>query len=133
MNGLEVPTSTYTFELKNNVLILNKTNFPRPNATAVADVSGATLDQTNNAIFGWDKEHTRVGVTTELGLEGVITDNPILLSGGFLSSQSLLIGAGIFASSLLDNSGTTFQSPPSIGAYEYVRPRTMTTTRELRS
>lgn len=37
--------------------------------------------------------------------------------------DSPLIGAGVFTGWLLDNSGKRFRNPPSIGAYEYVRPR----------
>jgi len=42
----------------------------------------------------------------------LITDNPCIESGKYLGN-------------VLDAQKTTYQSPPSIGAYEYIRPRTM--------
>jgi hypothetical protein len=37
--------------------------------------------------------------------------------------DSPLIGAGVFTGWALDNSGKRFRNPPTIGAFEYVRPR----------
>jgi len=39
--------------------------------------------------------------------------------------NSPLIAAGIYTGSLQDNNSTTYWNPPTIGAFEYIRPRTM--------
>lgn len=128
MNGPGVATSSYTFEVKNNVLVLDKTDSPRPNTTAIADVSGATLDQSNNAIYGWDNTRTRVGLLTELGLPGVLRDNPLLASTGELKSVSPLIGAGTNLGIYQDYNGNSFKRKPSIGAFEYYKRKTRNRT-----
>lgn len=48
-------------------------------------------------------------------------------------SDSSLIAAGVFLGVYKNANGRTFQVPPSIGAFEYVRPKTITTTRTMRS
>lgn len=133
MNGPTVAASTYTYELKNNTFVMNKADNVRTNTTAVADVSGATLEQSNNAVYGWDLIRTRVGVTTELGLAGAITTNPFLTSGGQLYPNSPLIEMGSYLGSLQDNNNTTYWTIPSIGAFEYIRPRTAASTRTMRT
>jgi len=48
-------------------------------------------------------------------------------------SGSPLIGAGTYLGSLQDNNSTTYWNPPTIGAFEYIRPRTAASTRTMRS
>lgn len=49
-----------------------------------------------------------------------------VLSGSYRPlSGSPLIEAGTYLGSLQDNNSTTYWNPPTIGAYEYIRPRTM--------
>jgi len=59
--------------------------------------------------------------------------DPLLSSAYRPLPGSPLIGAGEFLGNLQDKNSTTYQNPPSIGAYEYVRPRTAASTRTMRT
>lgn len=48
--------------------------------------------------------------------------------GGRLPVGSALTAGGVYIGSITGFDGKTFQNPPSIGAYEYIRPRTVRTT-----
>lgn len=46
---------------------------------------------------------------------------------------SSLISEGMFLGSLQDKNSTTYLVPPTIGAFEYIRPKTISSTRTMRS
>jgi hypothetical protein len=129
MKGPSVAAANYTFDLKNNVMMMEKADATRPNATAFGIESGATLIQSGNAFYGWDKLRTIVGGTTELGLSGAITSDPLLSSAYRPLPGSPLIGAGTHLGYVRDLDGKQRPNPPSIGAYDVAnvttRPRTV--------
>ncbi len=53
------------------------------------------------------------------------TTDPVLSSFYTPTSASNLILAGSYVTNLQDNNSTTYWNPPTIGAFEYIRPRTM--------
>lgn len=123
LKGASVAANLYTYDVRNNVLLMSKADPARANATAFAIESGTTFNQSNNAVFGWDKQRTQPGATTELGLSGAITSDPLLSAVGRPLAGSPLIGAGINLGPMLDASCKRFKRTPSIGAYEYISAR----------
>ena len=124
MKGPSVSASNYTYEVRNNALLLDKADPSRADSAAVQDEAGTTLLQSNNAISGWDKQRTRVGLTTELGLPGVVTGSLLLDPTTYRPlAGSPLIGAGLNVGPLLDKSGKRFARRPTIGAYEAIQFR----------
>jgi len=73
---------------------------------------------------------TLTRVTTSIGN---ISVEPLLDQFYRPKTSSPLIQAGTYLGAVQDANSTTFQNLPSIGAYEYVRPRTAATTRTMRS
>jgi len=49
------------------------------------------------------------------------------------TTTSPLIAAGTYVNASQDKNGVVYQNPPTIGAYEYIRPRTAATTRTMRT
>lgn len=121
MKGPGVAAANYTYEVRNNLLVLDKADQTRANSAAVQDEAGTTLTQSNNAIYGWDKQRTRVGLTTELGLSGAITADPLLDANFRPLPGSPLIGAGTHLGYRRDFDGKQRPNPPSIGAFDVAK------------
>jgi len=62
-----------------------------------------------------------------------ITENPLVNTFSYPLASSPLISAGLFRNCLQDNNNTTYWNLPSIGAYEYIRPRAAALTRTMRT
>lgn len=122
MKGPSVAAGNYTYDVRNNLLVLKDADPSRENA-AVQDESGTTLSQSNNAIYGWSKQRTRVGLTTELGLSGAITADPLLDANFRPLPGSPLIGAGTHLGYRRDFDGKQRPNPPSIGAFDVAKVR----------
>lgn len=118
-------TPAGSVELKNNA-------FMGSNYAISAEGTAAGTSQTiaNNYSSGSLNQDTGSRITPG----GVIfSSTPILNKYYRPVAGSSVIGAGQFLGIRPDLNTSTYQILPSAGAYEYVRPRTITTTRALRT
>jgi hypothetical protein len=116
-------------------------NFSDQNTFAYCDI-GIRINSSPLASSNKFRNSVTVSCTTDIQdnasqtFENILSGTPQTLEIDtffYPKAGSSLIEAGDWLGLKQDFIGTTFQNPPSIGAYEYVRPRTMTTTRELRT
>lgn len=84
--------------------------------------SGAT--ETNNAYWQCAVNYRVSGVSSS-PTNAIITDPFLNLFSYSPKENSPLIGNGNFVGIVQDKNSTTYWNPPTIGAYEYIRPRTM--------
>ncbi len=110
-----------TVTFKNN-LLYTKTPSLIPLPIITMSGSPPTLIEDTNAIHGYNTNTYRDG-GTDVALTNPVLGNPELTPEGKLTSDSPCKGAGIHSSYRTDISGKQFYNPPSIGAYEYERPR----------
>lgn len=67
------------------------------------------------------------------GAGAILIDPKLNFISYTLKNFSPLISAGTFFNVFQENSNILFWNPPSVGAYEYIRPKTITSTRTIRS
>lgn len=94
------------------------------------DVSDAAIRNTNSDASIEIKNNIINNFTTSIlkGAASVESNNEInlpLSSFYFVLPSSSAIAAGAYLGSLQDNNSTTYWNLPTIGAFEYIRPRTM--------
>jgi len=89
-------------------------------AQVICPTVGGWTNESYNTFYGFDVANTNhtLSITD-------ITANPLLNQYQRPIVASPLVEAGTYLGSLQDNNSTTYWNPPTIGAYEYVRPRTM--------
>jgi len=111
-----------TAVIKNNILL---------NCATGISMHGSAIED-YNCFYGNTTDRSLTAGVASWGINSIFT-NPLLNSFSRLTEASPAIMAGSRFNFIQDANGSTFQSPPSIGAYEYVRPRTAATTRTMRS
>jgi len=110
-----------TAVIKNNILL---------NCATGISMHGSAIED-YNCFYGNTTDRSLTAGVASWGINSIFT-NPLLNSFSRLTEASPAIMAGSRFNFIQDANGSTFQSPPSIGAYEYVRPRTAATTRTMR-
>lgn len=107
-----------------NNILYNPNNAVR--AAILTPQTGWSGDIKNNCIFSYpyvaQQEFSPFIVQTDTGS---ILEKPELSFFSRPSKNSFLIAAGSYLGNLQDNNSTTYWNPPTIGAFEYIRPRTM--------
>jgi hypothetical protein len=101
--------------VKNNVFVGDTGS-----AQVICPTTGGWTEENYNNFSGFTVANTN----HTLGAED-ITSNPQLNEFQRPTSSSPLIAAGAYLGNLQDKNRTTYWNSPSIGAYEYIRPRTM--------
>jgi len=101
--------------VKNNVFVGDTGS-----AQVICPTVGGWTNESYNTFYGFDVVNTNhtLSITD-------ITANPLLNQYQRPIVDSPLVEAGTYLGSLQDNNSTTYWNPPTIGAYEYIRPRTM--------
>jgi len=133
-NGVRVYKETgdpATLEIKNNIFLHD--SFSAKAAILTPQVSwNGSLD--NNLYLNFPsfarQEFSPFNVEPA---SGILTEDPLIFLDGRPKEGSPLIHVGLLINNNKDFNKNSFYSPPSIGAFEYIYPRTMTTTRELRT
>lgn len=129
---------------------------------SVLEGGAITMNIRNNIFVKLGEESSRAAILTpQVGWTGVIENNcvynfpyvaqeefspftlqpnsssylfsPELSQSNRLKSTSNLISTGKHINIKQDSVFTTYWNPPSIGAFEYIRPKTITSTRTMRS
>lgn len=88
-----------------------------------SNVVGQNPTCTKNAY--WQVTEPRIGSSGAFSEATEITADPLLTPSYRIKAGSPLIAAGTFVETSKDINENTRWNPPSIGAYEYMRPRTM--------
>lgn len=96
-----------------------------------SSLSSSTTISIQDDVGGWTNEDYNyfstsflTAVNHTMGANN-ITQNPKLKFLYFPFTGSSAIAAGTYLGNLQDKNSSAFWNPPSIGAYEYIRPRTM--------
>lgn len=85
----------------------------------------------NNCYYGNTTDRALLGGASSWGTSLFV--DPLLSAAYRPLAGSPLISAGIFTEVTQDKNSSTFWTTPTIGAYEYVRPRTTASLRTMRS
>jgi len=102
-------------------------------------LDGSLAVSVQDTIGGWSNEDYNYfsssfssAVNHTMGANN-LAQNPQLKFIYFPFTSSSAISVGTYLGNLQDKISNAYWNPPSIGAYEYVRPRTAATTRTMRS
>lgn len=87
-------------------------------AAVICPTTGGWTGEALNCFYGFDVANTNHTLNV-----GDVTTNPNIGVYLKLNSSSPCIAKGVFVGNYQDKLWSSFQNPPSIGAYEYMRPR----------